>query len=42
MRGIEALQRCYTGHEEHFQWQLIPGGHRFEGKGIEEWFQRWL
>lgn len=42
MKGIEDLKKCYKGHEERLTWQLIPGGHRFEGKGLEEWFKRWL
>ena len=43
MEGIEALKKCYKGHgKERLTWQLIPGGHRFEGKGLEEWFKRWL
>jgi len=42
MKGIEALKKCYKGREERLTWQLIPGGHRFEGKGLEEWFKRWL
>lgn len=42
MGGLEALKKCYTGHEERLTWQLIPGGHRFEGHGLEEWFKRWL
>ena len=42
MEGIEALKKCYKGREERLTWQLIPGGHRFEGKGLEEWFKRWL
>jgi len=42
MKGIEDLQICYKGHEERLTWQLVPGGHRFKGEGIEEWFKRWL
>lgn len=42
MKGITVLQTCYKGYEKRLQWQLIPGGHRFEGAGIEEWFTRWL
>ena len=42
MKGIAVLKTCYKGHEKRLQWQLISGGHRFEGNGIEEWFQRWL
>ena len=42
MKGIAVLEACYKGQEKRLQWQLIPGGHRFEGKGIEEWFKRWL
>jgi len=42
IKGIEGLKKCYKGHEEHLTWQLIPGGHRFEGKGLEEWFKQWL
>jgi hypothetical protein len=42
MRGIEDLRRCYKGHEGCLQWQVMPGGHRFVGRGIEEWFKKWL
>jgi len=42
MQGVKALKNCYKGHEERLTWQLMPGGHRFEGKGIEEWFKKWL
>jgi dienelactone hydrolase len=42
LKGIEALKKCYTEFEERFTWQLIPGGHRFGGEGIEQWFERWL
>lgn len=42
IKGIEDLKKCYGGHEERLTWQLISGGHRFEGKGLEEWFKRWL
>lgn len=42
MSGVEALKKCYGGHEERLTWQLIPGSHRFEGQGLEEWFRRWL
>lgn len=42
MSGVEALKKCYGGHEERLTWQLIPGSHRFEGQGLEEWFKRWL
>ena len=41
-QGIDALKKCYQGTEERLTWQLMPGGHRFEGKGLEEWFKRWL
>jgi dienelactone hydrolase len=41
-QGIEVLKNCYTGREKYFKWQLISGGHRFEGKGIEDWFKQWL
>ena len=42
MKGIKDLKKCYEGHEKRLTWQLISGGHRFEGKGVEEWFKRWL
>lgn len=42
MEAIEDLKVCYKGHDERLTWQLMPGGHRFEGKGMEEWFKRWL
>ena len=42
IQGIEALKKCYTRHEEHLTWQLIPGGHKFKGEGIEEFFKKWL
>jgi hypothetical protein len=42
MQGIEALKNCYKRQEERLTWQLISGGHRFEGEGIEEWFKKWL
>jgi hypothetical protein len=42
LKGIEVLKKCYTEFEEQFAWQLISGGHRFGGEGIEQWFERWL
>jgi hypothetical protein len=42
MKGLAVLKTCYQGHEKRLQWQLIPGGHRFGGEGIEQWFERWL
>jgi dienelactone hydrolase len=42
MEGIEDLKTCYKGHEERLTWQLLKGSHRFVGKGIEDWFKRWL
>jgi len=42
MKGIKDLQICYKGHEERLAWQLLPGGHSFGGKGIEDFFKRWL
>jgi len=42
MQGVRALKNCYKGHEERLTWQLLPGGHSFGGKGIEDWFKRWL
>ena len=42
MSGIEALKKCYKGREENLTWQIIVGGHRFKGQGLEEWFRRWL
>ncbi|MCJ7545946.1 MAG: dienelactone hydrolase family protein [Deltaproteobacteria bacterium] len=42
MQGVKALKNCYKGHEERLTWQLLPGGHSFGGKGIEDWFKRWL
>lgn len=42
MQGMEVLKKCYQRHEERLTWQLIPGGHRFEGKEIEKWFRKWL
>jgi dienelactone hydrolase len=42
MKGIEDLKNCYEGHEKRLTWQLISGGHKFEGKGLEEWYKRWL
>ena len=40
--GIEDLKRCYKGREECLQWHVIPGGHRFQGKEMGEWFKKWL
>jgi hypothetical protein len=40
--GIEVLKKCYKGREENLTWQIIAGGHRFKGQGLEEWFRRWL
>ncbi len=42
LKGIELLKKCYSGSEERLTWQLVSGGHRFKGMGIEEWFKRWL
>jgi hypothetical protein len=42
MKGIENLKIFYKGHEERLTWQIIAGGHRFKGEGLEEWFRRWL
>jgi hypothetical protein len=42
MKGIGDLKICYKGHEERLTWQLLQGSHRFVGKGIEDWFKRWL
>jgi dienelactone hydrolase len=42
IKSIKGLKNCYNGHEKHLTWQLISGGHRFEGKGLKEWFKQWL
>jgi len=42
LKGIGLLKKCYIGSEERLTWQLVSGGHRFKGKGIEKWFKRWL
>jgi dienelactone hydrolase len=42
MKGVERLKRCYKGHEGYLQWKIIPGGHRFQGHGIEDWFKKRL
>jgi len=42
LKGIEDLKKCYKGYEKRLTWQLLPGGHRFQGEGIEEWLKRWL
>lgn len=42
VEGIEGLKICYKGRDERLTWHLLPGGHSFGGKGIEDWFKRWL
>lgn len=42
IKGIEEVKKCYEGHDERLTWMLIPGGHRFQGKGLEGWFNKWL
>ena len=42
LKAVERLKGCYRGYEDRLHWHLIPGGHRFGGKGVEEWFERWL
>jgi dienelactone hydrolase len=42
LKGIGLLKKCYSGSQERLAWQLVSGGHRFRGKGIEKWFKRWL
>ncbi len=42
LQGIDRLKVCYKGYEERLNWQFIPGGHRFVGEGVREWFKKWL
>jgi dienelactone hydrolase len=42
LQEVGVLKKCYAEFEERFTWQVIPGGHRFGGEGIEEWFTKWL
>jgi len=42
VKGIEGVKNCYRGYERRLKFELFPGGHRFRGEGIEEWFQRCL
>jgi len=42
LKAVRELELCYKGHEDRLHWYLIPGGHRFGGQGLEEWFEKWL
>ena len=42
LKAVRKLELCYKGHEDRLHWHLIPGGHRFGGEGLEEWFEKWL
>ena len=42
LKAVRELELCYKGHEDRLHWHLIPGGHRFGGEGLEEWFEKWL
>lgn len=42
IKGIKDLKNCYEGYDERLTWLLIPGGHRFQGKDLEGWFNKWL
>ena len=42
LKAVRKLELCYKGHEDRLHWHLTPGGHRFGGGGLEEWFEKWL
>ncbi|RLA86093.1 MAG: hypothetical protein DRG40_03440 [Deltaproteobacteria bacterium] len=42
LKAVRKLELCYKDYEDRLHWHLTPGGHRFGGEGLEEWFEKWL
>jgi len=42
LKAVRKLELCYKGYEDRLHWHLTPGGHRFGGEGLEQWFEKWL